>query len=65
MPLLYIHQMAMRKSLPLYCYTSYPQRVSLFISPLPIECDDSPGLKPRGFSGSLRRLNPPSEGKNV
>src|SRR5436305_4028619 len=26
--------------------------------------DDSPGLKPRGFSGSLRRLNPPSEGKN-
>jgi hypothetical protein len=27
----------MRKSLPLYCYTSYPQRVSLFISPLPIE----------------------------
>src|SRR6266700_1069094 len=27
--------------------------------------DDSPGRKPRGFSGSLRRLNPPSEGKDV
>ena len=37
MPLLYIHRMTMRKSLPLYYYTSYSWRVSLFIIPLPIE----------------------------
>ena len=37
MPLLYIHRMAMRKSLPLYCYANDSQRAALFIIAFPIE----------------------------